>query len=78
MTTLKNHLKLMYFHLLLRPVLILQRLVHLFLREETVRVITAGNAILQKGHVYEVLADLQQAAGALSEREPTQVYEQLC
>lgn len=49
-----------------------QRLVHLFLREETVRVITAGNAILQKGHVYEVLADLQQAAGALSEREPTQ------
>uniref|UniRef100_A0A8P4GAP1 Vir like m6A methyltransferase associated n=1 Tax=Dicentrarchus labrax TaxID=13489 RepID=A0A8P4GAP1_DICLA len=36
-----------------------QRLVQLFLREETVRVITAGNAILQKSHMYEVLVDLQ-------------------
>lgn len=49
-----------------------QRLVHLFLREETVRVITAGNAILQKSHLYEVLTDLQRAADSLSEREPTQ------
>uniref|UniRef100_A0A8C5B3W2 Vir like m6A methyltransferase associated n=1 Tax=Gadus morhua TaxID=8049 RepID=A0A8C5B3W2_GADMO len=36
-----------------------QCLVQLFLREETVRVVTAGNAILQKSHVYEVLVDLQ-------------------
>uniref|UniRef100_A0A671UMM0 Vir like m6A methyltransferase associated n=1 Tax=Sparus aurata TaxID=8175 RepID=A0A671UMM0_SPAAU len=35
-----------------------QRLVQLFLREETVRVITAGNAIFQKSHMYEVLVDL--------------------
>ncbi|KAM6910567.1 protein virilizer homolog [Xenentodon cancila] len=46
-----------------------QRLVQLFLCEETVRVITAGNAILQKSHVYEVLADLQHAAAALSEHQ---------
>uniref|UniRef100_A0A671UJ73 Vir like m6A methyltransferase associated n=1 Tax=Sparus aurata TaxID=8175 RepID=A0A671UJ73_SPAAU len=38
-----------------------QRLVQLFLREETVRVITAGNAIFQKSHMYEVLVDLQRA-----------------
>uniref|UniRef100_A0A3Q3C543 Vir like m6A methyltransferase associated n=1 Tax=Haplochromis burtoni TaxID=8153 RepID=A0A3Q3C543_HAPBU len=42
-----------------------QRLVQLFLHEETVRVITAGNAILQKSHMYEVLVDLQHAAAAL-------------
>ncbi|XP_036929375.1 protein virilizer homolog isoform X2 [Acanthopagrus latus] len=44
-----------------------QRLVQLFLREETVRVITAGNAIFQKSHMYEVLVDLQRAAAALIE-----------
>ncbi|CAL1611173.1 unnamed protein product [Knipowitschia caucasica] len=49
-----------------------QHLVHLFLRDETVRVITAGNAILQKSHVYEALADLQRSADSLSEREPVQ------
>uniref|UniRef100_A0A8C4E5E8 Vir like m6A methyltransferase associated n=1 Tax=Dicentrarchus labrax TaxID=13489 RepID=A0A8C4E5E8_DICLA len=43
-----------------------QRLVQLFLREETVRVITAGNAILQKSHMYEVLVDLQRVAATLS------------
>ncbi len=43
----------------------------MFLRDETVRVITAGNAILQKSHMYEVLLDLQRAAAALS--EPQQV-----
>uniref|UniRef100_A0A3Q1CQW7 Virilizer N-terminal domain-containing protein n=1 Tax=Amphiprion ocellaris TaxID=80972 RepID=A0A3Q1CQW7_AMPOC len=48
-----------------------QRLVQLFLREETVRVITAGNAILQKSHMHEVLVDLQNAAAAWS--EPQQV-----
>lgn len=49
-----------------------QRLVQLFLREETVRVITAGNAILQKSHMYEVLVDLQRTATAWS--EPQQVH----
>lgn len=44
----------------------------LFLREETVRVITAGNAILQKSHVYEALVDLQRAATAAAS-EPQQV-----
>ncbi|CAL8247193.1 unnamed protein product [Lota lota] len=44
-----------------------QCLVQLFLREETVRVVTAGNAILQKSHVYEVLVDLQQTATVWSE-----------
>uniref|UniRef100_A0A8C7CW70 Vir like m6A methyltransferase associated n=1 Tax=Oncorhynchus kisutch TaxID=8019 RepID=A0A8C7CW70_ONCKI len=39
-----------------------QRLVQLFLGEETVRVVTAGNAILQKGHAYEVMTDLQRTA----------------
>uniref|UniRef100_A0A673B5K4 Virilizer N-terminal domain-containing protein n=1 Tax=Sphaeramia orbicularis TaxID=375764 RepID=A0A673B5K4_9TELE len=52
-----------------------QRLVQLFLHEETVRVITAGNAILQKSHVYEVLADLQRSAAALS--ESPQVQEEM-
>ncbi|KAK7886771.1 hypothetical protein WMY93_026392 [Mugilogobius chulae] len=54
-----------------------QRLVHLFLRDETVRVITAGNAILQKSHVYEVLSDLQRSADSLSEREPVPVQEEV-
>lgn len=39
------------------------------MREETVRVITAGNAVLQKSHVYEVLVDLQQSAAAWSETQ---------
>lgn len=43
---------------------LLQRFVQLFLREETVRVITAGNAILQKSHMFEVLLDLQSSAAA--------------
>uniref|UniRef100_A0A6Q2Z6G1 Virilizer N-terminal domain-containing protein n=1 Tax=Esox lucius TaxID=8010 RepID=A0A6Q2Z6G1_ESOLU len=44
-----------------------QRLVQLFLGEETVRVVTAGNAILQKGHAYEVLTELQRTAAVWSE-----------
>uniref|UniRef100_A0A8C7HL68 Vir like m6A methyltransferase associated n=1 Tax=Oncorhynchus kisutch TaxID=8019 RepID=A0A8C7HL68_ONCKI len=44
-----------------------QRLVQLFLGEETVRVVTACNAILQKGHAYEVMTDLQRTAAAWSE-----------
>ncbi|XP_070691346.1 protein virilizer homolog isoform X3 [Pempheris klunzingeri] len=52
-----------------------QRLVQLFLREETVRVITAGNAILQKSHMYEVLVDLQRAATALSEPQQEEMED---
>uniref|UniRef100_A0A8C7F362 Vir like m6A methyltransferase associated n=1 Tax=Oncorhynchus kisutch TaxID=8019 RepID=A0A8C7F362_ONCKI len=48
-----------------------QRLVQLFLGEETVRVVTAGNAILQKGHAYEVMTDLQRTAAAWSEPLPS-------
>lgn len=56
-----------------------QRLVQLFLREETVRVITAGNAILQKGHLFEVLVDLQHAAAAAAAAsEPQQVRAYSC
>ncbi|XP_028325916.1 protein virilizer homolog isoform X1 [Gouania willdenowi] len=52
-----------------------QRFVQLFLREETVRVITAGNAILQKSHMYEVLGDLQQTAAAWSEQQPEEMED---
>ncbi|XP_028281928.1 protein virilizer homolog isoform X2 [Parambassis ranga] len=52
-----------------------QRLVQLFLREETVRVITAGNAILQKSHMYEVLLNLQHAAAAWSERQQEEMED---
>uniref|UniRef100_UPI0037E9748B protein virilizer homolog isoform X2 n=1 Tax=Semicossyphus pulcher TaxID=241346 RepID=UPI0037E9748B len=52
-----------------------QRLVQLFLREETVRVITAGNAILQKSHMYEVLTDLQRTAGAWSEPQQEEMED---
>ncbi|KAK1895073.1 Protein virilizer like [Dissostichus eleginoides] len=52
-----------------------QRLVHMFLREETVRVITAGNAILQKSHMYEVLVDLQRAAATLSEPQQEEMED---
>ncbi|XP_074540044.1 protein virilizer homolog isoform X2 [Halichoeres trimaculatus] len=52
-----------------------QRLVQLFLRDETVRVITAGNAILQKSHMYEVLVDLQRSAAAWSEPQQEEMEE---
>uniref|UniRef100_A0AAQ5ZEP6 Virilizer N-terminal domain-containing protein n=1 Tax=Amphiprion ocellaris TaxID=80972 RepID=A0AAQ5ZEP6_AMPOC len=52
-----------------------QRLVQLFLREETVRVITAGNAILQKSHMHEVLVDLQNAAAAWSEPQQEEMED---
>uniref|UniRef100_A0A7N5ZZP1 Virilizer N-terminal domain-containing protein n=1 Tax=Anabas testudineus TaxID=64144 RepID=A0A7N5ZZP1_ANATE len=52
-----------------------QRLVQLFLHEETVRVITAGNAILQKSHMYEVLVDLQRTAGAWSEPQQEEMED---
>uniref|UniRef100_A0A3B4BPX5 Virilizer N-terminal domain-containing protein n=1 Tax=Pygocentrus nattereri TaxID=42514 RepID=A0A3B4BPX5_PYGNA len=46
-----------------------QRLLELFLLDQTVRVATAGAAILQKGHFYEVLTDLQKTAGTWAERQ---------
>lgn len=49
-----------------------QRLLELFLLDQTVRVATAGAAILQKGHFYEVLIDLQKTAGMWAERQPTE------
>ncbi|XP_029958264.1 protein virilizer homolog isoform X3 [Salarias fasciatus] len=52
-----------------------QRLVQLFLREETVRVITAANAILQKSHMYEVLIDLQQTAATWSEPQQEEMED---
>ncbi|KAF7669699.1 hypothetical protein LDENG_00147220 [Lucifuga dentata] len=52
-----------------------QRLVQLFLREETVRVVTAGNAILQKGHVYEILTDLQRTAAVWSEPQQEEMED---
>ncbi|XP_016340751.1 protein virilizer homolog [Sinocyclocheilus anshuiensis] len=48
-----------------------QRLLDLFLLDQTVRVATAGTAILQKGHFYEVLTDLQRTASIWAERHPT-------
>ncbi|XP_005158092.1 protein virilizer homolog isoform X2 [Danio rerio] len=48
-----------------------QRLLDLFLLDQTVRVATAGAAILHKGHLYEVLTDLQKTASVWAERHPT-------
>ncbi|TSK20254.1 Protein virilizer [Bagarius yarrelli] len=47
-----------------------QRLLELFLLDQTVRVATAGAAIMQKGHFYEVLSDLQKTAGVWAEQHP--------
>lgn len=60
--------------------LLLQRFVQLFLGEETVRVITAGNAILQKSHMFEVLLDLQNSAAAVAtaSTESQQVGCRIC
>ncbi|XP_013871078.1 protein virilizer homolog isoform X1 [Austrofundulus limnaeus] len=52
-----------------------QRLVQMFLHEETVRVITAGNAILQKSHTFEVLTNLHHAATAWSEPQQEEMEE---
>ncbi|XP_054637823.1 protein virilizer homolog isoform X2 [Dunckerocampus dactyliophorus] len=52
-----------------------QRLVQLFLRDETVRVITAGNAVLQKSHMFEVLLDLQRTAAAWSEPQQEEMED---
>ncbi|KAJ8290980.1 hypothetical protein GJAV_G00019910 [Gymnothorax javanicus] len=50
-----------------------QRLVELILLDQTVRVVTAGTAIVQKGHFYEVLTDLQKTAELWAERLPSAV-----
>ncbi|KAM3873614.1 protein virilizer homolog [Diretmus argenteus] len=55
-----------------------QRLVQLFLHEETVRVVTAGNAILQKSHFYEILTDLQRIAAAWSEPQQEEMEDAEC
>ncbi|XP_030639280.1 protein virilizer homolog [Chanos chanos] len=47
-----------------------QRLLELFLLDQTVRVATAGAAILQKGHFYEVLTDLRRMAATWADRQP--------
>ncbi|XP_057691450.1 protein virilizer homolog isoform X2 [Corythoichthys intestinalis] len=52
-----------------------QRLVQLFLRDETVRVITAGNAILQKSHMFEILLDLRRTAAAWSEPQQDEIED---
>ncbi|XP_017309042.1 protein virilizer homolog isoform X2 [Ictalurus punctatus] len=49
-----------------------QRLLELFLLDQTVRVATAGAAIVQKGHFYEVLTDLQKTAGVWAEHHPAE------
>ncbi|XP_041962947.1 protein virilizer homolog isoform X1 [Alosa sapidissima] len=45
-----------------------QRLLELFLLDQTVRVVTAGAAVLQKGHFYELLGELRRCAGAWAEK----------
>lgn len=47
-----------------------QRLLEFFLLDQTVRVATAGAAIMQKGHFYELLTDLQKTAGVWAEHHP--------
>ncbi|XP_067887684.1 protein virilizer homolog isoform X3 [Heterodontus francisci] len=47
-----------------------QRLVELILTDQTVRVVTAGSAIVQKCHFYEILSDLERLASHLAESTP--------
>ncbi|XP_058878441.1 protein virilizer homolog isoform X2 [Acipenser ruthenus] len=47
-----------------------QKLVDLILLDQTVRVVTAGTAIVQKGHFYEILSDLQKTASQVGEIIP--------
>ncbi|XP_072324145.1 protein virilizer homolog isoform X1 [Scyliorhinus torazame] len=47
-----------------------QRLVELILTDQTVRVVTAGSAIVQKCHFYEILSDLERLAAHLAESTP--------
>uniref|UniRef100_A0A4W3HER5 Vir like m6A methyltransferase associated n=1 Tax=Callorhinchus milii TaxID=7868 RepID=A0A4W3HER5_CALMI len=47
-----------------------QRLVEFILTDQTVRVMTAGSAIVQKCHFYEILSDLQRLATHIAESTP--------
>ncbi|XP_051878649.1 protein virilizer homolog isoform X1 [Pristis pectinata] len=47
-----------------------QRLMELILTDQTVRVVTAGSAIVQKCHFYEILSDLEKMAAHLAESTP--------
>lgn len=49
-----------------------QRMLELFLLDQTVRVATAGAGIVQKGHFYEVLTDLQKTAASWAEQHPAE------
>ncbi|XP_059840849.1 protein virilizer homolog isoform X1 [Hypanus sabinus] len=47
-----------------------QRLMELILTDQTVRVVTAGSAIVQKCHFYEILSDLEKTAAHIAESTP--------
>lgn len=47
-----------------------QRLLELILLDQTVRVVTAGSAILQKCHFYEILSEVKKFADQLVENPP--------
>lgn len=47
-----------------------QRLLELILLDQTVRVVTAGSAILQKCHFYEILSEIKKIADHLAENPP--------
>ncbi|KAF4798034.1 Protein virilizer like protein [Turdus rufiventris] len=47
-----------------------QKLLELILLDQTVRVVTAGSAILQKCHFYEILSDIKKVVDQLAENTP--------
>ncbi|XP_067392778.1 protein virilizer homolog isoform X3 [Emydura macquarii macquarii] len=47
-----------------------QKLLELILLDQTVRVVTAGSAILQKCHFYEILSDIKKLGDQLAESTP--------
>uniref|UniRef100_A0A8C6X929 Vir like m6A methyltransferase associated n=1 Tax=Naja naja TaxID=35670 RepID=A0A8C6X929_NAJNA len=47
-----------------------QRLLELILLDQTVRVVTAGSAILQKCHFYEILSEVKKIGDQLAENSP--------
>ncbi|XP_061459068.1 protein virilizer homolog isoform X4 [Rhineura floridana] len=48
-----------------------QRLLELIVLDQTVRVVTAGSAILQKCHFYEILSEVKKFADQLAENSPS-------
>uniref|UniRef100_A0A8C9EIY2 Vir like m6A methyltransferase associated n=1 Tax=Pavo cristatus TaxID=9049 RepID=A0A8C9EIY2_PAVCR len=48
-----------------------QKLLELILLDQTVRVVTAGSAILQKCHFYEILSDIKKVVDQLAENTPS-------